>query len=143
MSKKRKGGLLTGLLVGAGLGVLFAPEKGSVTRKELTKKLNELKEKLKEIEMEDVKETISDKIEDLKVELADLDGEKVEAIARKQALNIKAKAEELYNLAVEKGTPVLEKAAADVRDKTIELLDNATGKLKETKKEDKSKKTKK
>lgn len=102
MSKKRKGGLLTGLLVGAGLGVLFAPEKGSVTRKELTKKLNELKEKLKEIEIEDVKETISDKIEDLKVELADLDGEKVEAIARKQALNIKAKAEELYNLAVEK-----------------------------------------
>ena len=35
------------------------------------------------------------------------------------------KAEELYNMAVEKGTPVLEKAADDVRKKTVEVLNKA------------------
>ncbi len=141
MSKRKKCGLLTGLLVGTGLGVLFAPKKGSETRKELANKINELKDKVKEIEIEDVKETISDKIDELKLELADLDSEKVEAIARKQMVNIKNKAEDLYKLALDKGTPVLQKAAAEVRDKTIELLNNAAEKLEDTKKEEKPKKT--
>ena len=30
----------------------------------------------------------------------------------------------MYNLALEKGTPVLEKAANEVREKTIEVLDD-------------------
>lgn len=38
---------------------------------------------------------------------------------------IQIKAEELYNMAVEKGTPVLEKAADDVRKKTVEVLNKA------------------
>lgn len=137
---KRKGGLLTGLLIGAGLGVLFAPKKGSETRKDLMKKINELTDKVKEIEFEDVKETISEKIDELKAELMTLDSEKVSAIARKQTLNIKNKAEELYKMAVEKGTPVLQKAAAEVRDKTIELLNNAAEKLEDSKPEVKNKK---
>ncbi len=139
---KRKGGLIKGLLIGTGLGILFAPKKGSETRNDLLNKINELTDKLKEIQMDDVKETISEKIETLKTELMDLDSEKVGAIARKQALNIKAKSEELYKLALDKGTPVLQKAAAEVRDKTIELLNNAAVKLEETKPE-KTKKTKK
>ena len=143
MSKRRGGGLLTGLLIGGGLGILFAPKKGSETRKDLMKKLNELADKVKNIEIEDVKTNISEKIDSLKAELMTLDGEKIGAIARKQALNIKTKAEELYNLAKEKGTPVLQKAAAEVRDKTIELLNKAADKLEDTKKTPKTKKASK
>ena len=42
MSKKKKGfgKFLAGALVGAGLGVLFAPKKGSETRKELKLKMD-------------------------------------------------------------------------------------------------------
>ena len=41
MSKKR-GRFLLGAGIGLGLGLLFAPKKGEETRRDLTKKLNEL-----------------------------------------------------------------------------------------------------
>lgn len=43
------GGFLTGLIVGAILGILFAPAKGSETRKILLEKGKEVIEKGKEI----------------------------------------------------------------------------------------------
>lgn len=139
--KSKNGGLLKGIIIGAGLGLLFAPKKGSETRKDLLKKINELAEKVKEIEFEDVKETISIKLDELKSELADLDKEKVAAITRNKAEAIKNKAEELYHLAVKKGTPVLEKAADEIRIKTISLLNNTASKLEKDK--PKKKETKK
>ena len=50
MGKKRGfGKFLTGVLVGAGLGVLFAPKKGSETRAELKAKIEELLAKAKKL----------------------------------------------------------------------------------------------
>ncbi|HBS86000.1 MAG: hypothetical protein A2W91_08410 [Bacteroidetes bacterium GWF2_38_335] len=41
-------GVVAGLAVGALLGILFAPEKGSVTRKKITAKSDEFTDSLKE-----------------------------------------------------------------------------------------------
>ncbi len=130
MSKKKGlGKLFAGVAIGAGLGVLFAPKKGSETRKDLMNKLDELKLKAKDIDVDEVRDNIDEKIENIKVELADLDKEKVLKIAKKKASQIRDMAEELVDYAVEKGTPVLEKAATAARNKAIDVTKEILDKL--------------
>jgi len=132
MSKKKGlGKLFAGVAIGTGLGLLFAPKKGSETRQDLMNKFNELKLKAKDIDIDEVRDTIEEKIEEIKNELADLDKEKVLKVAKKKANQIKDMAEELVEYAVEKGTPVLEKAATSVRNKAIDVTKEVLAKLEE------------
>ena len=50
-----------------------------------------------------------------------MDKEKVLKIAKKKGEDIKEQAQKLVDLAVEKGTPVLEKAANEVREMAIDV----------------------
>jgi gas vesicle protein len=55
-------GLLAGVAAGALLGILFAPDKGSVTRKKLTKKGDEFADEMKE-RFDEFLENMSEKFE--------------------------------------------------------------------------------
>ena len=137
--KKEKGllPLVTGIALGLGLGVLFAPKKGSETRRELKLKLDELVQKAKEVDLDEVKEKVEQKIDEIKADLEDLDKEKAIKLAKKKGEEIKKKCQELVNYAVEKGTPVLEQAADEVRVKAIDVIQEVLDKLE---KEDEKKK---
>ena len=76
-----------------------------------------------------VKNEFDYKLQEIKVELEDLDKEKVLEIAQKKAKQLKEKAEDLVQLAIDKGTPVLEDAAMEIRKKAIAVTKEVLKKL--------------
>ena len=142
MMSKRSGGLfkfVAGVGLGVGAGMLLAPKKGEELRKDLSKKINELLEKAKEIDVKEVSEDFKTKIADLKVEIENLDKEKVLAIAKEKGEQLKEKANELLALAKEKGTPVVEKATAEVREKAIQVTKDVLKRLEKANKKEETK----
>ena len=130
MNKKAGlGKFIIGAAIGAGLGVLFAPKKGSELRKDLKEKLDDLVAQIKKIDIEEVKAEFDLKVEEIKNELADLDKEKALSIAKEKGNQLKEKAEELVALAKKKGTPVLIDSAQDVLENVVKVSKDAIKKL--------------
>ena len=130
---KRFGTFVTGVAVGAVLGILFAPKKGSETRADLKEAYDELVSKIKDIDMEEVKLAVSNKIADIKESLSELDKEKVLAIAKEKGAILKEKCEYLIQYAKEKGIPAVEKTAKNLKDKTVEATKEVSKKIEEKK----------
>ncbi len=133
MSKRGLGKFIIGAGIGAGIALLFAPKKGEELRQDLLAKASELLDKLKEVDTEEVKNNIEAKVKEIQDGIKDLDKEKVKKIAVEKAEVLKAKSEELVVYAKEKGTPVLEKTAKELKKKTSSVLKDVLAKLEEEK----------
>ena len=141
MSKKSgMGKFILGAGIGAGLALLFAPQEGSKTRKELKDKLVELYEKAKQIDVEDVKADVLQRVEELRMQVKDLDKEKALDIDKSQAKKIEKKANELYDIAKEKSAPVVEKAAKEVKETALKAAKEVVSRLETEEKQPATKK---
>ena len=129
MSKKGFGKILAGVGIGLGLGFLFAPKSGEDTRKELKEKLDEMVNRVKNMDSNDVKAQVEAKVAGIRADLENLDKEKVVESAKKKAKEIQEKASDLLDYAVEKGTPILEKIAGTIKEKTLVVTKDIVKKL--------------
>ena len=125
----KKGSLLAGVVAGLGLGLLLAPKSGEETRKDLSKKFDNMVKKLKEVDYGEVKNDIEAKIGEISAELKDLDKEKALDLAKEKAEAVKKKTEELAKLAKEKATPVVNSSIEELRKSAIKATKEITKKL--------------
>lgn len=137
MSKEKKKGFgkfLVGVGVGAGLGMLLTKKTGKENREQLKKIVNDLTKKIKEIDSNEVKKNIQEKVDEILISISELDKEKALKIAKKKAEQIKEKSEELVQYVIEKGTPVLEKTACSLKEKAIVVTKDILAKLEQEEK---------
>ena len=113
----KKSNLVLGMGIGLSLGILFAPKKGSETRRDLKNKMLDLVSSAKELSVNDISKMVEDKINEIRKDLNDLDKEKVLKIAKKKSEDIKKKCQDLVDLAIE------------VRDSTINVMKEMIDKL--------------
>lgn len=124
------GKFIAGALVGVGLGVLFAPKKGSETRADLKNMCNDLIDKAKNLNADDVKNYVEAKVADIKQSIEELDKEKVLEFAKEKAKLVNQKADELVAYVKEKGTPIMEKTANSIKEKASSVASDVVERLK-------------
>lgn len=142
MSQGRFRSFFTGALVGAGLGILLAPKEGSETRNNLKKSFSLLVDTIKDIDVEESKAILFNKVTEIKEELSSIHSDLAKETAKEKVEIITEKCNELVSDAREIGAPVVEKVALEVKSGAVHLLEDFLEELNEVEEEEeKPKKT--
>ena len=131
MKKSKLGALVAGIGIGAAAGMLLAPKSGEETRKDIKNKAKQIGKKVKDIDLNQVKEDLVKEFDKFKNEMKDMDKDKAMKLAKEQGTKLLAKCEDLINMAKEKSAPMIEKTGKDIKKKLSEILADASEKLSE------------
>ena len=131
MKKRKLGALVAGIGIGAAAGLLLAPKSGEETRKDIQKKAKQIGKKVKDIDLNQVKEDLVKEFDKFKNEMKDMDKDKAMKLAKEQGTKLLAKCEDLITMAKEKSAPMIEKTGKDIKKKLSEMLADASEKLSE------------
>lgn len=66
MKKEVIGAAVIGALIGVGVGLMIAPKSGKETRKDIVNKAKKIGKKAKELDFDDVKDFVVDKVDNVK-----------------------------------------------------------------------------
>lgn len=131
MARHGIGTFLLGLGIGVGIGMLVSPNTGEENRKIVKEKAGELIDKVKNLDLNEVKDNLVNSYEKLKAELKDMDVEKAKKIAAKKINALMTKANELLAAAKEKADPVIEEETKKIKKNLSNMLSTWADKLEE------------
>lgn len=131
MKKSKLGALVAGIGIGAAAGMLLAPKSGEETRKDIKNKAKQIGKKVKDIDLNQVKEDLVKEFDKFKNEMKDMDKDKAMKLAKEQGTKLLDKCEYLIIMAKEKSAPMIEKTGKDIKKKLSEILADASEKLSE------------
>ena len=134
MSQNKFGRFLSGVLVGIGLGILVAPDKGENTRLELRKSFDKLINTIKDIDIESTKAALINKLAEIESDLTDLDTAKKTDIVKEKTELINQKCDELINVANGTDANMLNDAIKEVKKNTTKLASTVLNSLEEPEK---------
>lgn len=131
MGKKTNTALtfLTGGIIGAGLGVLFAPNKGKETRKVIQDKYVELKDKLQGLNTDNVSDFIDEVKVEIENQIKELKKEKVLTNAKSKAKEIKRSCDEMIDAASQATNKKLLQTTKEFKTATVQTLKEIINKI--------------
>ena len=129
MSRGGFGKFLLGLGLGVGIGMLVSPNTGEENRKIVKEKASKAIDKIKNIDLNEVKENLVNQYEKLKEQLKDMDAEKAKRLAKEKVEELTIKANELITAAKEKADPVIEAETKKLKKNLSQLLNKWADKL--------------
>lgn len=132
MSQNKFGRFLSGVLVGIGLGILVAPDKGENTRLELRKSFDKLINTIKDIDIESTKAALINKLAEIESDLTDLDTAKKTDIVKEKTELINQKCDELISVANNTDANMLNDAIKEVKKNTTKLESTVLNSLEES-----------
>ena len=132
MSQNKFGRFLSGVLVGIGLGILVAPDKGENTRLELRKSFDKLINTIKDIDIESTKAALINKLAEIESDLTDLDTAKKTDIVKEKTELINQKCDELISVANSTDANMLNDVIKEVKKNTTKLASTVLNSLEES-----------
>lgn len=122
---------LAGTAIGVAIGLIIAPKSGKEMRKDISTKAKKITKKVKEIDLDDIREFVVEKSADIEDKLSKLTKEKVLKDAKKLAKEIEKDMANLCNSVKDISEDVMQDAVEKLKEKAANTIEKVLKKLKE------------
>ena len=122
---------LAGTAIGVAIGLIIAPKSGKEMRKDISTKAKKITKKVKEIDLDDIREFVVEKSADIEDKLSKLTKEKVLKDAKKLVKEIEKDMTNLYNSVKDISEDVMQDAVEKLKEKAANTIEKVLKKLKE------------